>query len=88
MWDFIKENPNINKIMLCLDNDEAGHFACNQIFNKYKDRYEIVRHKPKGKDFNEDLIALIKESKVTKISENDDIYGSGDYSNEFDDMSI
>ncbi|MBP2033411.1 hypothetical protein J2Z42_002114 [Clostridium algifaecis] len=85
---YLKENPDINKIMLCLDNDEAGHFACNQIFNKYKYSYEIVRHKPKGKDFNEDLIALIKESKATKISENEAMYVSNDYSNEFNDMSI
>ncbi|WP_050607380.1 DUF3991 and toprim domain-containing protein [Clostridium niameyense] len=85
---YLKENPNINKIMLCLDNDEAGHFACNQIFNKYKYKYEIVRHTPKGKDFNEDLIALITDSKVTKISEDEPMYRSNDYSNEFDDISL
>ncbi|ADL52065.1 DUF3991 domain-containing protein [Clostridium cellulovorans] len=53
---YLKENPNIDKIMLCLDNDEAGHFACKEIYNKYKDSYEISRHKPKSKDFNEDLL--------------------------------
>lgn len=66
---YLNENPNIKKIMLCLDNDEAGHFACDQIFNKYKDEYEIVRHKPKRKDFNEDLKAFIKATEEMKVSE-------------------
>lgn len=57
---YLKENPNITKIMLCLDNDEAGHFACQQIREKYRDRYRIVRHLPQGKDFNEQLINMSK----------------------------
>ena len=44
--------------MLCLDNDEAGHFACQQIREKYRDRYRIVRHLPQGKDFNEQLLNM------------------------------
>ena len=57
---YIKENPNITTIMLCLDNDEAGHFACQQIREKYRDRYKIVRHLPQGKDFNEQLFNIDK----------------------------
>ena len=74
---YLKENPNIKKIMLCLDNDEAGHFACKQIFNKYKEGYEIVRHKPKEKDFNGDLKAFIKATEQMKVSEKcENSYGS------------
>ncbi|ERI90688.1 toprim domain protein [Clostridiales bacterium oral taxon 876 str. F0540] len=57
---YLNENPNIKKIMLCLDNDEAGHFACQQIREKYRDRYKIVRHLPEGKDFNEQLLNMSK----------------------------
>lgn len=57
---YLKENPSIIKIMLCLDNDEAGHFACQQIREKYRDRYKIVRHLPQGKDFNEQLLNINK----------------------------
>lgn len=53
---YLKLNPEIEKIMLCLDNDDAGHFACRQLFEKYQSQYKILRHCPKGKDFNEDLI--------------------------------
>lgn len=66
---YLNENPSIKKIMLCLDNDEAGHFACKQIWNKYKAGYKILRHEPKGKDFNEDLKAFIKRAEQVKVSE-------------------
>lgn len=67
---YLKQNSNIHKIMLCLDNDEAGHFACEQIWSKYKDKYEILRHKPKAKDFNEDLKMLANNRKEL-IQDND-----------------
>ncbi len=57
---YLKENPNITKIMPCLDNDEVGHFACQQIREKYRDRYKILRHMPQGKDFNEQLLNINK----------------------------
>ena len=86
---YLKENSNIDKIMLCLDNDEAGHFACHQIWNKYKDRYEILRHKPKEKDFNEDLKAFLKKTEQIKISEEcENSYVNKDELMEFDDMSL
>lgn len=44
--------------MLCLDNDEAGHFACQQIREKYRDRYKIVRYLSQGKDFNDQLLNI------------------------------
>lgn len=66
---YLKENPNIKKIMLCLDNDEAGHFACQQIREKYRDRYKIVRHVPEGKDFNEQLLNMDKAYSKTVENE-------------------
>jgi len=52
---FLKRQRDIEKIVLCLDNDVAGNTACQILNAKYKTNYEIVRHVPKGKDFNEDL---------------------------------
>lgn len=53
---FLNEHPDISEITLGLDNDEVGCFACEQILNKYSDRYIIRRHQPQNKDFNEDLV--------------------------------
>jgi hypothetical protein len=55
---FLNEYPEITKITLGLDNDEAGRFACEQIRQKYSDRYSIRRHLPENKDFNDDLLKL------------------------------
>lgn len=55
---FLNEHPEIAEITLGLDNDEAGRFACEQIRQKYSDRYIIRRHLPDNKDFNEDLFRL------------------------------
>lgn len=56
--NYLKQNNQIKSIMLCLDNDEAGHFACQQIIQKYKGEYDITENYPVAKDFNEDLITL------------------------------
>ncbi|HEX9063096.1 MAG TPA: DUF3991 domain-containing protein, partial [Clostridia bacterium] len=62
---FLNEHPNVKEITLGLDNDEAGRFACQQIRQKYGDKYSARRHLPENKDFNEDLIKL-----SGKVSEN------------------
>jgi hypothetical protein len=56
---FLNEHPKIYQITLGLDNDEAGRFACEQIRQKYSDRFIIRRHLPENKDFNDDLIKLL-----------------------------
>lgn len=57
---FLNEHPEITEITLGLDNDEAGRFACEQIQQKYSERYTIRRHLPENKDFNEDLVKLCR----------------------------
>jgi len=53
---YLNNNPNINKIVLHLDNDEAGMKATQVIMLRLKNRYEIVNEPPKiGKDVNEYL---------------------------------
>ena len=58
---YLKESTNIKNIVLCLDNDEAGHFACQQIRDKYSNSYKIQKHIPKGKDFNEEIVNMKRQ---------------------------
>lgn len=58
---YLKENPNIKNIVLCLDDDKAGHFACENISEKYSDNYKIQRHIPEGKDFNEEILNMKRQ---------------------------
>lgn len=59
---YLANNPEIEKIILCLDNDEAGYHACQQMARKYGDKYKILRHCPEGKDFNEDLVSIVQKT--------------------------
>ena len=53
---FIRENPQIEKIRVCTDHDEAGEGALGRIYEKYGESYKVTRHRPVHKDFNEDLM--------------------------------
>lgn len=74
---FLKQNKKIDTIMLCLDNDQAGHDACSQINEKYGDDYKLLRHKPKGKDFNEDLVGISSDERILAAREPPDEYELG-----------
>lgn len=55
----IKDNPYINLVYLCFDNDEVGQKANNKIAEKLKKlniQSKILI--PKNKDWNEDLVFL------------------------------
>lgn len=60
---YTSKYPNIKKMILCLDNDDEGHFFSQQIRERYGDRFYITKHVPENKDFNEDLIQF-HENKV------------------------
>ena len=65
MWQMIKDNPNINTIYLCMDNDDAGQKANKRIANKLTQKgiqTEILV--PIQKDWNEDLLYQNEESEV------------------------
>jgi hypothetical protein len=53
---YLKKNPNISNLILCLDSDDEGNFFSQKIREKFGEKYEVARHIPKGKDFNEELI--------------------------------
>lgn len=56
--NYLKKNSNINKMILCLDSDKEGHFFSGKIRERFGEAYEILKHVPRHKDFNEDLVAV------------------------------
>ncbi|SFR77336.1 DUF3991 domain-containing protein [Anaeromicropila populeti] len=53
---YLYDHPEVTKIKMGLDQDEAGIEGCNKIAEKYADRYAVERIHMKEKDFNEVLI--------------------------------
>lgn len=68
LLQMLKDNPNIQEVFLCLDNDEAGQKAAKRISDKLFVR-GVKTHilVPNGKDWNDDLLALreTEEREVT-----------------------
>lgn len=53
---YLHRYPQIKNIVLCLDNDDAGKEAIDNISKKYGNEYNIsVHHAKNGKDYNEAL---------------------------------
>lgn len=67
--NYIKRNPTIKKIVICLNNDDAGLKAARIIQNKYQESMKIAFHLPQEKDFNEDLQQLEKSIKKSEVNE-------------------
>lgn len=63
---YTNKYPTIKKMILCLDNDEEGHFFSQQIRERYGDKFQITKHVPKLKDFNKDLTALYESKSHLK----------------------
>ena len=60
----LAKNDQIKKIVICTDNDEAGHEAALNMKRLYEGKgYEVHREAPYDKDFNEDLQQLSLHSK-------------------------
>ena len=63
-------DPNIKKVVLCLDNDNAGNTACERIcelLRRVHPDIAVYRQAPIHKDFNEDLTKSPKnESEVNE----------------------
>ena len=54
----LRDCPNLSKVYMCLDNDEAGEQGCKRIYKELKTTgKEFQRIKPVHKDWNEDLLA-------------------------------
>ena len=53
--------PLLDTVLLCLDNDEAGHAASLRMTEQLKAQCTVKRLIPKNKDWNDDLIAEKQE---------------------------
>ena len=67
--NYLKKNKNIKKMILCLDSDKEGHFFSGKIKERFGEKYEILKHVPKKKDFNEDLVAVCEELEENECME-------------------
>lgn len=57
LWQTLKDNPNINTVCLCLDNDEAGQLANRRISEKLIQKgIQTENLVPTRKDWNEVLL--------------------------------
>lgn len=58
---YLKDHPDIDQIIFCLDNDQWGRAACDRWIEKYKPDYLLAYHFPKKKDWNEDLVCFFNQ---------------------------
>lgn len=67
LFQMLKDNPNIQKVYLCMDNDEAGQKANKRISDNLF--IQGIQHEilvPNHKDWNEDVLYFNAESEVEK----------------------
>jgi hypothetical protein len=64
---YLEDRPEIKSIILCLDNDRWGRSASAKFMQQLKEKgYTASEEFPKYKDYNDDLVALMK-SKTLEI---------------------
>ena len=68
LWQMLKDGPHIQKVYLCLDNDEAGQKAAERISAQLTEKgitNELLV--PERKDWNEELLHYWKGETVSKV---------------------
>ncbi|WP_312907954.1 DUF3991 domain-containing protein [Tissierella praeacuta] len=65
---YLEDNPNINEINICLNNDKWGRDAANNIRQEYQHRYRVNVEYPNVKDWNE---LLVQVNKINEGIQND-----------------
>lgn len=61
LW-MLEQYPQLRKVSLCLDNDEAGHKASDRLQNQLAEQgYESERLISQGKDWNDDLTEAVQQ---------------------------
>ena len=51
----LEQAPQLDTVLLCLDNDEAGHQASRRMREQLETHYSVERLIPEDKDWNDDL---------------------------------
>lgn len=61
----LERAPQLDTVLLFLDNDEAGRIASQRMTGQLAEHYTVERLIPENKDWNDDLVKEI-ESEVTR----------------------
>ena len=62
--DRLRQNPKLDTVYLCLDNDDAGNEACDRMRDALEDMgLDVERLTPRRKDWNDDLCAKFEKHK-------------------------
>lgn len=70
LFQMLADNPNLQEVFLCLDNDEAGQKATKRISDKlFLKGIKSTILLPEHKDWNEDLLSLRAEEKKSEVAE-------------------
>ena len=68
LMQYLQDRSEIKNIILCLDNDHWGRAASAKFMKQYEEKgYTISEEFPKSKDYNADLVELVK-SKVLSMT--------------------
>ena len=67
---YLDTHPFIKNVRLCQDNDEAGNISARLLGTTLQDKYNVIRHRPNLKDFNDDLLAKIRDRDTVNYIEN------------------
>ena len=65
----LEQAPQLDTILLCLDNDEAGHQASRRMREQLEMRYSVERLIPENKDWNDDLTLSIENAQGFAMNE-------------------
>ena len=69
--NYLKNHPEVKKIVLCLDNDAAGRNATKALKTVLQNEYEILDRPPKfEKDYNDYLCSFLGIKKQKNIEKN------------------
>jgi hypothetical protein len=65
---YLEDRPGIRNIVLCLDNDRWGREASDKLMKQYIEKgYAMSQEFPNCKDYNEDLVELVKSKALSRI---------------------
>lgn len=66
---FLEEVPQLEEVVLCLDNDEAGHKSARRIAGELLEEWEVEvsAHFPSQKDWNEELLSPSQEESMGQV---------------------
>ena len=65
----LEQAPQLDTVLLCLDNDEAGHQASRRMREQLEARYSVERLIPENKDWNDDLTLSAENAQGFSMNE-------------------